>query len=136
VDDQIGFQVPGRRVVPIGKGADGNTLSEGGGDSSSLLCPLDTFPHGTQQAVDRGGADGQDLLPHAGVKMQMIMLFHGCDQHRKQRLQAFTTESVGGFPQQRQCILYRFLINASAKPGLFRLPLIDTKLRSNDDKLK
>ena len=121
IDDQIGFQVPGRWVVPIGKVADRNTLSKGGGDASSPLHPLGSFPHGTQQAVQGGGAVGQDLLLHHRIELQMAVLFHGFDQHGKRRFQAFTAESVRGFPQQHHCFSYRFLVNASAHPGLIHV---------------
>jgi hypothetical protein len=121
MDDQIRFQVPGRWVVPIRKGTNRNALSECRGDSSSPLCALDPFPHGTQQAVYSCCTDSQYLISHCRIELQMAVLFHGFDQHRKQWLQTFATESVRGFPQQRQCFSCRFLVNASADPGLFRL---------------
>ena len=82
------------------------------------LRSLGAFPHGTQQAVHGGGTDCQDLLPHHRIELQMAVLFHGFDQHRKQRLQAFTAESARGFLQQRHCVSYRFQVNASAHLGL------------------
>jgi hypothetical protein len=59
-------------------------------------------PRRPEQAVDRRGADGEELFPDSGVKGQMAMAFQGLDEAGQNGLKSFAADAVGGSPEDEE----------------------------------
>src|ERR1039457_6449116 len=83
----------------------------------------------TMRVCSRTGMARHSVQPEAtsvntSECMQMPMPLHGLDQRWQQRLQPFTANPVGCFPQNNQCFLHRFQVGAASNlPPLMGAPL-------------
>jgi hypothetical protein len=62
------------------------------------------FASGGQQPINSGGAGLQNSLANFGRKRKVPVAFHRLQQHRDRRLQPLATNTVGGFPEDRQSL--------------------------------
>src|ERR1700692_5108609 len=72
--DQIDLQVAWSNFSPIPERANRNQLADAVNPRGLLLAAARRlFPHGPEQAIDRGGAHRKQLLLHTVVQLQMSM---------------------------------------------------------------
>ena len=69
-------------------------------------------PNRRQQTIDGGSADGEDALANLGVEVEVTVPLQSCDQARQDRLEAFATDAVGGFPEDDQRLPHRLIVGA------------------------
>jgi hypothetical protein len=74
-------------------------------------------PDGGQQAIDGSSAHGEDALADLGVEVEVAVPLQGCDQAGQEGLQAFTTDAVGGFPEDDQGLSHRLVVGAPGHDG-------------------
>tara|TARA_R110002072_G_scaffold39813_2_gene113766 strand:+ start:711 stop:1070 length:360 start_codon:yes stop_codon:yes gene_type:complete len=118
VRDEIGLEKAGRRIIPVGIGADRyGATGRRSGRRPAATAAARLFAHRREDPVDRCGADRFQPASNRWIKRQMPMALHGGNQHRDQRLQSLAADPVRSFPQDDQCFANRIVIQPAPRPG-------------------
>lgn len=98
--DQIRLQAARTDIVPLAEGAhrhlsrDGGPAAPGRGKAAGVSAAI-----GTQEPIDRGGADPQEPRPQRRWDVQDVVALESVGQCRQERRQPFAAEIITGFPE-------------------------------------
>jgi len=114
--DHVDLEEARGRIEPVGEGAHRDAATDRRAHSlAPLALSVNVRPCSGQHAVDGRRADLQNLGLDDRVKIEVPVPLHGIDQHRDQRLQALAADPIGSFPQDRQGLGHRLVVNAVAQ---------------------
>ena len=117
--DEIGLEEPGRRIIPIGVGADRHSAPDRRRwRRAAATATAGLLAHRPKNPVDRGGADCFQPLAHSGIEDQVPMALQRRDQHRDERLQSLAANSVRRFPQYDQRLPEGVIVKPPIRPRL------------------
>ena len=114
--DEVDLQEPGRRLVPIREGPNGD-LPAGLGRRLPLPALTRCAADRREQPVDGRRAGREEELTDIRVERQMAVPLHGRDQAGEDRFEAFATDPIGGLPEDDERLADRLGVDRPAEPG-------------------
>ena len=131
---EIRLHVAGQRLLPLGERAHGHVLLDRGNGPPTHALSRDRRAGRTQQPIEGRRTGGQHARPDCHVQREVAVTLQSRHEQRKERLEPFPADPVGGLPQDDERLTHGLIVDRKARPPA-RPPGDRRRIEQSDDVL-